>query len=707
MTSLEDCAKLIKERDYQGCCKAAEKLVKENDQNGRAWAYLGWSHFQEGRYELAKSSLYRAIRTETAWQPAESENMWNTAQGCKILLKMDRREKKSPGDELRDGWYATRLTELIDAGELSPSTDSSQNASAPSVIGPSQHVNAWSSAGERNVYSHWDGGERDINPGILEQYPCSQSTSGTFYSKDAILHFKCGRAERGCCVGNKGPCMSCRRSFPTPEFVFPTWNVDMAGDGGSNGGGGGAGLTVQPNPELDVFYVTDAIRPTMHESLRTYMDNLAKIRQDFPMPKYHNIIDPNVGSVDGLWVPTDIIAHSVNVVPLSWVRLLMLASKKLTGKFLPRQIVRSIILSAGQGSVSADCSMIGKIPDLDPHKHHRIYLALMEVFRAALPLLARLRCPALLLPGPLQVVVKAQRIFLGKQEKYAGVWHQDGLREHIIAVVLYYYRASPTLQGGDLEFVSKASSALWVGDGGGTKCTPESTRGLVEGLGKAKVPVREGTLVVFSNYESVHRVLPIIAEGEGSRDFVAFFVVDQRKPLPSPALGEIQLRKERRAALLEEQLQPRGCFGADSSQVYSTGNGAVADIGWVKGSGQSHSLGQYGDDKDDGLGMSVVESLNASPPLGRGVSFLIEGVERGWHWNPESPWVEHSVRGVGNAPDATHVYVNHLVHEFKITPPEEGVSDVLYFDDRDTWLIAVGDDLWTQDDEAWAVVLGG
>jgi hypothetical protein len=38
-------------------------------------------------------------------------------------------------------------------------------------------------------------------------------------------------------------------------------------------------------------------------------------------------------------------------------------------------------------------------------------------------------------------------------EEDAGIWHTDGLRKHIAAVVLYYFRSSPCLLSGDLEFV--------------------------------------------------------------------------------------------------------------------------------------------------------------------------------------------------------------------------------------------------------------
>lgn len=89
------------------------------------------------------------------------------------------------------------------------------------------------------------------------------------------------------------------------------------------------------------------------------------------------------------------------------------------------------------------------------HTGTPLYFAIEQVKNVALPLLAKLQLPALLLPGPLQVVVKAQWIVLDVDDSYEGVWHDDGLREHVVAIVLYYYRMSPSLEGGGMEFASK------------------------------------------------------------------------------------------------------------------------------------------------------------------------------------------------------------------------------------------------------------
>lgn len=38
---------------------------------------------------------------------------------------------------------------------------------------------------------------------------------------------------------------------------------------------------------------------------------------------------------------------------------------------------------------------------------------------------------------------------------YNGVWHQEGLLEHIGAVAILYYRTHDEMQGGHMEFADK------------------------------------------------------------------------------------------------------------------------------------------------------------------------------------------------------------------------------------------------------------
>ena len=100
-----------------------------------------------------------------------------------------------------------------------------------------------------------------------------------------------------------------------------------------------------------------------------------------------------------------------------------------------------------------------------------------------------------------------------------------------------------------MEFASKLRTAMWTGDGGGEVLDEEGATLFRDTLPRGKVGAEEGTLLVFSNYAAVHRVLRMEAKGgAGSRDFLAFFVFDQRTPLSRRDLGEsdMQVRRAKR-----------------------------------------------------------------------------------------------------------------------------------------------------------------
>lgn len=673
-----------------------------------ASACVAWALFQLKRYGEAGAAAGRSLEA-SGWSAVEAEELLALRRACRTVpaLAVSRSAaKNSPSQQLRGGWYAERLRSLIAEGKLDPPAGGRSDCSVLGS-GPTRHVDIdrWATEGARDVNFHFDGGERDIPKGAFYPFPCTQGTGGIMHTKDRVWHLSCGKAE---CYSGSGPCSRCTGRMPSPAYAFPKWRLQRPAD------------TRKPHPDLDVFVAKGLVKPCTHEMLRTYLDDIAARTRNRPAPKYENLIDPNVASVDGVWVPTDVVASSE---PIAWPRHsreLVQACRRATGSALPSQLAARVASWAGVPSERGVSSFASAIPDLGPHRHHRLYSALGDVLTASLPLLAQLKRPALLLPGPLQVVVKAQRIVLAGEEEYAGVWHQDGLRESIVAVVLYYYRASSTLQGGALEFMARDSAARWTGDAGGPLFTPENTRTLIEGLPRCKVPVEEGTMVVFSNYSTVHRVLKILAEkGDGgSRDFVAFFVVDQRAPLATPDLGPIQERFQRRKEMLLEQLQPRGRFGADDSLVYSTGNGSVADIGWLSKYTMSRPPTTWGA-RDQG-DLPLVESLNAVPPLGRGASYLLEGASPSLPWNPHADWAEHRIRGeirpargprrskkaaaaaagsdaAGGRMEKT-IFVWAETGEFRRELPAgvTHISGVVVFEDFQSWL-AHGGGLWAED----------
>ena len=311
------------------------------------------------------------------------------------------------------------------------------------------------------------------------------------------------------------------------------------------------------------------------------------------------------------------------------------------------------------------------------HPHLAQHVAL-PVLSAALPLLAKLRRPQLLLDERrLQVVFKAQSIIVpgaagdGADSEYVGLWHVDGHREHVAAVVLYYYDVDPCLHGGDMEFCGREPmDVLGVGDCSNNvdEFSKDTLRAAFRGgaVHNCRVPIAEGTLLVFSNYQMAHRVLRLANTGprEASRDFVALFILDPSMPPLRPARSLLagpyllkrtlartrisasdilrilefsgatetdQARKAQRNQLLSEQLKPSGEF-ALGSNVYATGNGCYAMIGWL------HKLleredGFFTEGLDDIKAIDRFRALNLTPlKADRGMSEVLslptEEIER-------------------------------------------------------------------------------
>jgi hypothetical protein len=148
-------------------------------------------------------------------------------------------------------------------------------------------------------------------------------------------------------------------------------------------------------------------------------------------------------------------------------------------------------------------------------------------------------------------------------------------------------------------------------------------------IANCSVPIKKGTLLVFSNYQMAHRVLRMINTSQqhaSSRQFVALFVLDPAAerlvpsrchlahsylfkraltgkcgPLcgddaPQDALPETvarlvmeyvgivpsaEMRRFTRNELLRSQLIPKHFLGRSESMVCSTGNGCVTMIGWI------------------------------------------------------------------------------------------------------------------------------
>jgi hypothetical protein len=110
----------------------------------------------------------------------------------------------------------------------------------------------------------------------------------------------------------------------------------------------------------------------------------------------------------------------------------------------------------------------------------------------------------------------------------------------------------------------------------------------IKNIPYCRIPVKSGTLVVFSNYQMIHRVLRMTydgvdsntPDGNASRDFLMFFIVDQCKPLISTK-SDLTISDDRfkvSAEMFKQQIKPSGMFVPDNVTVFTEADGSAAQV---------------------------------------------------------------------------------------------------------------------------------
>ena len=167
------------------------------------------------------------------------------------------------------------------------------------------------------------------------------------------------------------------------------------------------------------------------------------------------------------------------------------------------------------------CQLLSEIPNLNPYgKQCRktLYPLISQLFLHQLPQFENV-LGLNLRDVPLRVIVKAQDYQLSdckEEDCYLGNQHKEGLYEDIAAVGLYYYQIDDGIKGGQLEL----SSVIRVED-------DIEWEGRTA-LKRTKIPLSEGSSLVFSNSLCYHRVCPLF--GTGSRKIMAFFLLRNGAP---------------------------------------------------------------------------------------------------------------------------------------------------------------------------------
>jgi hypothetical protein len=588
---------------------------KTNNTNSESKDYLNSlkaiALFQEAKYEDALFSISKSLRSSY-------DNTLNDYKHlCQLLLSFEQKFSSYSQIKFSENWVEERLRQVVENYiEMNPpqskynyhSFDLSIEREFFQSISKkleNEHLNETLILGPENTVNMYDSG---LILGAGLHYPFSQATDGWIFTKEQtllvpMLHMEYDEDDSPLFVA----------PFPVKDWEI-NWNVVSKTDG------------------VDCFYSTKLINETTHKFIQLTFDKLAKKRQDYFIPKYHNIIDPNLYCVKQKgcyqWTATDIIVEENIITPAQYLnsfQLCMLKLNKKLGKYILTLIKRYL-----KTTVIPKAHIASPIPEIPLLNNKEIYVCAEFVLNAALPLLSQLRRPALLLPGKLQAVVKAQRVYLKPGQEYEGVWHRDGKHENIVAVVIYYYRISKGLKGGDIEFIDKRPL-----NHGQHFLYFESTDELktdLKDMPYKKVPLETGTLLVFSNYQNIHRVLKMICEqddpnspdGYSSRDFLLFFIVDQTKPLVSTS--EVKEYDTQRYAIrnkvFTDQVKPSGAFVPDVGIECWTGNVEVGYYGWKEGTNVIEEDYQM-DDKYD----NTIFHYNENPPFGKDIFWVLENLK--------------------------------------------------------------------------------
>eukprot|EP00171_Calliarthron_tuberculosum_P013013 IDg13013t1 len=154
--------------------------------------------------------------------------------------------------------------------------------------------------------AHW--AHRTVRDDALFGYPLDQCCGGFVYLKNAILPPRCY-----CYLRGDAPCH------------LPTYGV----------------VQELGSTELGVLCGTGVVSERTRCILVRELAKLNRERRDSPVPKYQNIIDPNIGTVDGIWVPTDFEADMYPEVEIS--AAIDMACRRATGGLsLPEPIMEKM-----------------------------------------------------------------------------------------------------------------------------------------------------------------------------------------------------------------------------------------------------------------------------------------------------------------------------------------------------------------------------
>jgi hypothetical protein len=644
MEPIDEYSQFIKNNNFQGLVEYTTEILNTKKDDKTALEYKAKALVSLGLYNESYKILSSLVLRNN------NPPLFELLKICKTIIEFDKSYQTYKSIEYPSDWLAKRLLQQIEKTEQEFLNSNSSykredlNLTLSMygrpiqskafvelhnyledqfhevyIVGPEKLV---------NEFRAFDGRMESFSYIIQNAYPFYQANRyGYIYTRDQnyLLPF-CYPNKEGFSDSDAELNESCINSGPLFNAPFPLidWYLDIS-------------KITMKHPSADVYFSNILVNPFVHRMVMTNLDKLARENKDYFVPMYHNLIDPNLTAVEQdevfKWTATDFIIEEDNRSRFNTMISLQQCLQRL-GLKLPKYVLdkTKTFLFNKKIPKAYIASPISNIPY---ETNKELYVVVQEIFNTALPILSKITRPALCLPGKLQVVVKAQRIYLKPGEEYEGVWHRDGKHENIVAVAIYYYRVSKQLIGGDLEFMDKQPirNSLYL-ESDDDHYTTKDAKDDVGQVPYCKVPVETGTLVVFSNYQMIHRVLKMTCngvdtnspDGNASRDFLLFFIVDESKPLVSTK-SDLTIKEDRlkvRMNMFKEQLKPSGLFVSDTELVCTTGNGTYTQIGWLS------EAEEFDWDKEelqtggDLNGFKAVKMLNDSVPLNRGISWVFE-----------------------------------------------------------------------------------
>jgi hypothetical protein len=636
METDQDYSSFINANDYQGLLDSANTTLLHDKTNMEALKYKAKALLSLGSYRES-DEIFTSIHADN--------NLFELARIAKTLATLDSKYKFYSSLDIIPNWFECQLLNQINKTEeefLQLNNKFTQNSFTPIKL-PWDTIQSKASVelhhllnnlsqdvfliGCEDVVNTFKSLETDIGYELKSQlcYPFSQvHRNGFLYTKEQnyMLPFKRDNADDHFNSDDIGRDRYTLSQLFVAPFPIIDWYIDL-------------NKTIKNHPDADVYYSYNLISPCLHRMVTLNLDKLACKNKDYFIPMYHNIIDPNMTAIKQdsayKWTATEFLVEETRITKFSTMLSLQLVMKRLGHKLV--KYVLSNIKSCLEDKKIPKANIASPISNIPIEENKELYVIAEEILNVALPILGKITKPAILLPGKLQAVVKAQRIYLKPGEEYEGVWHRDGKHEDIVAVVIYYYRVSKQLIGGDLEFIDKQPIREVLMDD--DNFTTTDAKEHLSNTPYCRIPVKSGTLVVFSNYQMIHRVLRMICngldpkspDGYASRDFLLFFIVDQSKPLVSTK-ADLTIKKNRskiRTQMFKEQIKPSGMFVPDTEIVCTTGNGSAVQIGWF------NEAENYNWEKEeltwmDGNveGFDNIKMMNDNPPVNRGISWVFD-----------------------------------------------------------------------------------